>query len=87
MANKNTKQKNAQRKSTGIKSHASARNMAQVVDINTGEDGKKQSLTSHVPIHHDRPVRFKNHAYLASSYRQPKAVLTSSAAFTRPTVG
>ena len=73
MANKNTliKRRRARKSTRGLLvSVAIPRNMQQIVSHNTGADGKKFSVTQHVPIDTSRPVRFPGHNWMPE-YRQP----------------
>lgn len=73
--NKNTKIKSRRnRKSvrTGDKSVISqntARNMQLKVSWNIGEDGKKFSVSQHIPIQEGRYTAFPNHKYI--EYTKP----------------
>lgn len=47
--------------------------MQQVVFHNTGADGRKTSITRHIPIVDSRFVTYANHGFVAKAgeYRQP----------------
>jgi len=65
-------------KGAGTVSTNRRRNMSMVVSHNEDANGKKTTLTEHVPLVRDIPVIYKNKSYLHSDehkdnqYRQPK---------------
>ncbi len=54
-------------------SQSPRRNMQQVVFHNTGADGRKTSITRHIPMNENRFVTYANHGFVAKAgeYRQP----------------